>query len=165
MATAIVLALLSDIYDGVLARRLGTETTLLRRADSAADTLFYVCAAWAAWILNPNSVRSVWGILAALLGLELFRYLFDFLKFHREASYHAYSAKTWGLFLSLAVILLLAYNIAGRLLLVALWLGILANIEGLAISMILPVWSHDVRSVVHAFKLRSRGSSVVPEHS
>lgn len=155
MALAICIALLSDIFDGVLARRFGTETALLRRADSAVDTLFYVCAAWGAWILAPDTVRSVAGTLLTLIALELFRYLFDFLKFHREASYHSYSAKLWGLFLAIALVLLLAYDVAGRLLILALWLGILANIEGLAISLLLPTWSHDVRSIVHAYKLRA----------
>ena len=33
---------LSDVYDGILARRWGTETAALRVADSAADTVFYL---------------------------------------------------------------------------------------------------------------------------
>ena len=31
----------SDVYDGILARRWGTETSALRVGDSVADTIFY----------------------------------------------------------------------------------------------------------------------------
>ncbi|MCV5084856.1 CDP-alcohol phosphatidyltransferase family protein, partial [Escherichia coli] len=35
-------AFLSDVFDGILARRWGVATQTLRRLDSAADSLFYV---------------------------------------------------------------------------------------------------------------------------
>ena len=162
MATAIVVALLSDIYDGVIARRLGVESTALRRADSAADTIFYAAAAYSAWILAPHKVREVKVILLLLVILEIFRYCFDYLKFHREASYHSYSAKLWGVMLASALTLLLAFNVSGAILRSALWIGIVSDIEGLAISLVLPVWRHDVRSLLHALKLRAQFSSAGP---
>jgi phosphatidylglycerophosphate synthase len=156
MAAAIIAALLSDIYDGIIARRLRVETAALRRADSVADTIFYAAAAWSAWVLAPAAVRSVSRSLTVLLALEIFRYLFDYGKFRREASYHSYGAKLWGLVLALALILLLAFNISGWILRTAIWLGIISDIEGLAISIVLPVWSHDIRSIAHALRARRR---------
>jgi phosphatidylglycerophosphate synthase len=156
MVVAIVAALLSDIYDGIIARRLGVETTALRRADSVADTIFYAAAAWSALLLAPAAVRSVGRTLALLLVVEVSRYAFDYAKFRREASYHSYAAKLWGLVLALALVLLLAFNISGWLLRAAIWVGIVADIEGLAISITLPVWSHDVRSIAHALRARRR---------
>ena len=41
----IALGFLSDIFDGVMARRLGIATATLRRLDSVADAPFYVAAA------------------------------------------------------------------------------------------------------------------------
>jgi CDP-diacylglycerol--glycerol-3-phosphate 3-phosphatidyltransferase len=156
MAFAIVAALLSDIYDGIIARRLGVETSALRRADGVADTIFYAAAVWSSWLLAPAAVRSVGRILALLLALEVLRYAFDYAKFRREASYHSYAAKLWGLVLALALVLLLAFNISGWLLRAAIWVGIASDIEGLAISIALPVWSHDIRSIAHALRARRR---------
>jgi CDP-diacylglycerol--glycerol-3-phosphate 3-phosphatidyltransferase len=156
MAVAIIAALLSDIYDGIIARRLRVETTALRRADSVADTIFYAAAAWSAWLLAPAAVRSVRNILGFLLALEVFRYAFDYAKFRREASYHSYGAKLWGLVLALALILLLAFNISGWILRTAIWVGIISDMEGLAISIVLPAWSHDIRSIAHALRARRR---------
>ena len=45
-----IVAFLSDWLDGVLARRWNTSTPELRRADSLADTVFYVNALIAALI-------------------------------------------------------------------------------------------------------------------
>jgi phosphatidylglycerophosphate synthase len=40
LAILVLLALLSDVYDGILARRWGVETPALRVWDSIADTVF-----------------------------------------------------------------------------------------------------------------------------
>src|ERR1700761_3826716 len=69
LAGIVVAALVSDIYDGVLARR---------------------------WKCDTAGV--------GLLGLEAGRFVFDFVKFGRPASYHSYLAKTWGLVMAIAVI-------------------------------------------------------------
>lgn len=154
MALAVLAALASDVYDGIIARKVGVATVALRRADSIVDTIFYLAAAWSAWLVAPFVVKSVAKLLISLGVLEISRYIFDYLKFRREASYHSYLAKVWGLVLAAALIMLLAFNISGWLLRTALWLGIVSDIEGLAISLLLPDWAHDVRSVLHAHRLR-----------
>jgi CDP-diacylglycerol--glycerol-3-phosphate 3-phosphatidyltransferase len=34
-------------------------------------------------------------------------------------------------------------------------LGLIAQLEGLAISVALPVWTHDVPTLIHALKIRN----------
>jgi len=150
----IVLALTSDIYDGRIARHYGVATTTLRRYDSIADTVFYVCVAVSAWILERGALVAVAKLLITILILEAFRYVFDFLKFRREASYHTWSAKLWGLFLAVCASALLGWSIAGLLLRATLIIGIISDLEGIVISAILPQWTHDVPTVFHAARLR-----------
>jgi hypothetical protein len=38
----------------------------------------------------------------------------------------------------------------------AVGLGLIAQLDGLLISFVLPVWTHDVPSVFHAVKIRNR---------
>ncbi|NJN11430.1 MAG: CDP-alcohol phosphatidyltransferase family protein, partial [Richelia sp. RM2_1_2] len=45
-----VIAVLSDIFDGIIARRLKVSTTQLRQADSWADICLYLCVAISAWL-------------------------------------------------------------------------------------------------------------------
>ena len=46
--------LLSDIFDGVLARKLGIATESLRSLDSAADTIFYLGVFLVAVLKQPR---------------------------------------------------------------------------------------------------------------
>ena len=150
----IAVALISDIYDGRIARHYGVATAGLRRYDSVADTVFYVCVAVSAWILERNALVAVLKLLIAVAILEVFRYTFDYLKFRREASYHMWSAKLWGLFLAASASALLGWSIAGVLLRATLIIGIFSDLEGLAISAVLPRWAYDVPTIFHAVKLR-----------
>ena len=42
LATIVVIALVDDIYDGVMARRWDCDTPAMRMSDSLADTVFYL---------------------------------------------------------------------------------------------------------------------------
>jgi phosphatidylglycerophosphate synthase len=156
IAACTFLAIVSDIYDGIIARHLHIETQTLRRYDSFADTVFYVGIAWAAWRLHPEAIRENRFLLSTLFVLEIVRHGFDFAKFGREASYHMYSSKLWGLVLGAATIILFAFGTSGWLFRIALLLGVLCDLEGLAISIVLPRWTHDVPSLAQALKLGRR---------
>jgi phosphatidylglycerophosphate synthase len=153
-AICLVTALLSDIYDGKIARRLGIATPQLRRLDSIADSIFYVAATYCVWVLHRDVIMDNMVALSILLGLELSRYVFDFLKFRKEASYHMWSSKLWGLFLFLGFFSVLVFGNGGIPVYLAIYLGMLADIEGLMISLILPYWKNDVPTIMHALKIR-----------
>jgi phosphatidylglycerophosphate synthase len=149
-----LLAFASDYFDGVLARRFGVDSAAVRRYDSATDTVFFLCAAWSVWLLHADLVRPYLWMVACVVMLEAARYLFDLIKFRREAAYHAWSAKAWGLSLFVALVALMGFGVATPWLPLTLALGIVADLEGLAISVVLPVWTHDVSSVWHAWRIR-----------
>ena len=149
-AACLVVAFLSDYFDGVLARRLGVATSNLRRLDSIADTLFYVCAALAAYATAPQLLQPHYGALAILFALEVLRYAYDLLKFGKEASYHMWSSKLWGLLLFLAMFSVLVLHAGGWIAAVCIYWGILTDIEGLAISATLQTWRTDVPTLWHA---------------
>ncbi|MEK7951329.1 CDP-alcohol phosphatidyltransferase family protein [Luteolibacter soli] len=150
----LTLAFFSDIFDGVIARRLQVATPGLRRLDSAVDTLFYTAVTFAAWHLYPEAIRAHFPALLTLAALELTRYAFDFAKFGREASYHMWSSKLWGISLFAAFFALLALRQTGAWLAVPVYLGIIADLEGLAISCVLRKWRSDVPSLFHALRWR-----------
>ena len=150
----LTLGFLSDVFDGIIARRLGVASAGLRRLDSGVDTIFYLAAGFAAWHLHPEVLARYRSALLLLGALELGRYLFDFVKFGREASYHMWSSKLWGISLFAAFLGLLALGYTGPLVGVPVYVGILADVEGLAISRVLGRWQPDVPSIGHALKLR-----------
>jgi CDP-diacylglycerol--glycerol-3-phosphate 3-phosphatidyltransferase len=153
-AGVVLLAFVSDYFDGVIARRLGVASAELRHFDSRADLVFYATAAWAVWRLHPDVVRSVAVPALIVVGLDLVRHVFDFTKFGKDVAYHAWSSKVWGLSLALALVLLLGFGIVQPFVWITIALGLVAQTEGLLISVALPVWTHDVPTLVHALRIR-----------
>jgi hypothetical protein len=117
----------------------------------------YLAALFSAWHLHAQALHEHFAALLVLAGLEIGRYIFDFVKFRREVSYHMGSSKLWGTCLFVGCFALLALDMSGIAVAIAIYIGIVADIEGLAISVILPEWKTDVPSFVHA--LRSRATS------
>jgi CDP-diacylglycerol--glycerol-3-phosphate 3-phosphatidyltransferase len=154
LASLVATALLSDIFDGILARRWHCDTPAVRLFDSMADTAFYLCVAIALWIGQPQMCRANIAFMAMLLTLEAARFALDFAKFGKPASYHSYLAKTWGLVMAVAVIAVLASSRANMLIPAALILGIACNLEGLTMSLLLPAWRKDVKTLRAALILR-----------
>jgi CDP-diacylglycerol--glycerol-3-phosphate 3-phosphatidyltransferase len=154
LGAMIAAGFLSDVCDGILARRWGTETPALRMADSAADTIFYMGVLAAIIERHWIVLRDRWALLAVLLTLEVLRALFDWIKFRRMASYHSYAAKAWGILLALAVLAALCFDRGYWLVTIALAWGIVCDLEGLVMSMLLPEWTHDVKSLPRALTLR-----------
>lgn len=154
IAVCIAVEVLCDIFDGIIARRMKVETERLRRADSFVDTVFFASVAVAAWMLFREVFLRYLGLLFVLIALELVRYIYDWLKFRRVASYHMYSAKAWGLVLCASMGALFGFGYAGWLVPVAILVGILSDFEGLLISMVLTTQKTDVHTVFDALDLR-----------
>ena len=161
-AVCLVVAFLSDIFDGILARRLGVATANLRRLDSAADSAFYVAATFAVWHLHPFAITERWMPLLALATLEIGRYALDYAKFRREASYHMWSSKLWGIALFAGFMSLLAFENDGVLVDLMVYLGIAVDLEGLAVSLVLTTWQADVPTIFHAYSRNQSRKSDLP---
>jgi len=154
LALMVVAALVSDIYDGILARRWHCDTPGVRRFDSMADTIFYLGVAAAMWLTKPDVIHADAWWLGALFAVELARHIFDRWKFGKSASYHTYLAKAWGLAMGIGVIAVLGFGVWRPLLTFSLGLGILCDIEGFAMSVVLPQWQHDIKTLPRALALR-----------
>jgi len=155
LGVCVSVAFVSDILDGVVARRLNIATPKLRRLDSIADSVFYAAAVLAAWLLYPRVIDDHIAALLVLAALELARYAFDFVKFGREASYHMWSSKVWGVTLFAAFFALLALGFTGPAVALPIYVGIISDLEGLSISIALKDWRSDVPSIFHALRLRN----------
>jgi len=147
----LIVAFVSDIYDGKLARRLGIATGPLRRYDSITDLIFYLSILWSAWTLYPRLVRRfAWGIALVLL-LDASCHAVSFIRFGRPASTHCYSAKLWGILLFACFVDLLGFGRAGPLLWITIAWGCVADVESLLILLSARSWPSDVRGILWQF--------------
>jgi CDP-diacylglycerol--glycerol-3-phosphate 3-phosphatidyltransferase len=145
---------LSDVFDGVVARRLGVATERLRVADSWVDTWYYLWVAAAAWRANPETIAAYGTPLLLVLGLQAANWVLEFAKYRRFCTYHAYSAKLWGITLFLAAVWLLGFRQPGPFLWGAIAGGVLSLGESILMTLVLPRWTHDVKGLWHALELR-----------
>jgi CDP-diacylglycerol--glycerol-3-phosphate 3-phosphatidyltransferase len=153
VAVLLVVGFLSDVFDGVVARRTGTATPILRRLDSTVDTVFYLGIAVAAWMLHRAEIRPLLPLILLVIATELGTNALCWLRFRREASYHAWSARMFGLALFAALLMLFAAG-SPALLLPAIVVGLVSHLENAAITLVLPEWRYDVRSLFVAWQIR-----------
>ena len=138
---------LSDIFDGVLARRLGVASAGLRRFDSVTDVVFYVAALSCIWIVHSEIMRRYWVSIVVLAGLEVVGQGVSLMRFGRVAAVHAYSAKVWGIFLFAAVCGVLGFGVVGWVFIAMLVVGFVAYAEWLGILVLSGEAVVDVGSV------------------
>ena len=146
--------LLTDIFDGIIARQLGISTQNLRRLDSSIDQIFFVSVAVATYIqcsafFSANAVK-----LTILLGVEALTYLISFIKFRKEIATHSIGAKIWTLLLFATLIQIILQCQSSGLFNICFWIGLLTRLEIIAIILILKKWTNDVPSFYHSIKLR-----------
>ncbi len=146
--------LLSDIFDGIIARRLNVSNEKLRRLDSSADQVFFICTAIAAYIHAPAFFKDNWFKIAFLLGAEALCYVVSFLKFRKEVATHSIGAKIWTLFLFSTLVQVIAQGRSAIIFEFCFWTGIASRAEIIAILFTLKKWTNDVPSIVHALQLR-----------
>ena len=154
LAVVILLATLSDIFDGIIARRLGISTTELRRADSTVDLFFWLSSMASIYLLRPDAVMRNLVIVWFALFAEFYEQLICYLRFHKMTATHARSAKFMGLCLLVGMMILAM----GGSSVVAFWIiGIGTTIsvfDGTAIVVLLPYWEADIPSAWSAWRLR-----------
>ena len=155
LAGILAAAVLSDVLDGFVARRLGMATAAIRYADTVADTIFYVGAGAALAAAVPGAFASAEAALITLVIVHVSRATFELTKYGRIAAYHMWSSKLLGILLSAAFGHGFLTGQAGPLLPIALWFGVANVIEGFAASAVLPAWRADVPSIAHAVARRS----------
>jgi len=146
-AVLLSLAVLSDIFDGVVARRLKVVTPTLRRWDGRADVIFWLGAALALWLMHPALAAVVGPFVLALLTLEALNHAVSLARFRREASPHHWLSKLFCLCLWALFVQLFVSGQSGGLLWLTFGLGVLSQIEAFAITMRLKTWRCDVPSV------------------
>ncbi|HEY9640747.1 MAG TPA: CDP-alcohol phosphatidyltransferase family protein [Coleofasciculaceae cyanobacterium] len=148
------IAVLSDIFDGIIARKLGSSTVHLRQADSWADISLYLCVALSTWLVHPSAITQFHTPLLLAIAAQMALFACSLTKFGKFPSFHTYTAKAWGIALFIAVVGLFGFAQASWLwgAIVLCWVN---SIEEIIMTLILPEWSHDVLSLGHALKLRS----------
>ena len=143
----LVAGTLSDIFDGILARKFGVATPALRRYDSAADIIYYLFILTVAWILcKPVIVQNILAI-ALILFSEAAVILVSFIRFQKYPAVHSYLAKFYGLCLLAGLVALLVFNAGSWAIISLAFVALITNLEIIAIHFLMNSPPVDVRSI------------------
>ncbi len=149
----LVVVLLMDILDGLLARILRQQTRLGAQLDSWGDFLTVLVYPFAAIWLRPGATRQNAVYAGVAAAAYLVPILFGFMKYRRLTSYHT-RLMTWTAYVMGAAMVaffaawsVLPFRVGSALLIVA-------QIEEFAITTILPRWVENVPNVRRAWALR-----------
>ncbi|WP_334078456.1 CDP-alcohol phosphatidyltransferase family protein [Microbulbifer sp. M83] len=153
------MAIISDIYDGRLARRWCTASPALRRADSMVDTFYALACLCCFCIAAPQVMLAHLPGILSLLALDAVRAIIDWRRFGKRASYHAWSMKLFGLSIIPAGILVMTSGQPHWTLWLSIVIGLYAQLEALSMSLILPRWTHDVKHTGAALAIRRAGDT------
>jgi CDP-diacylglycerol--glycerol-3-phosphate 3-phosphatidyltransferase len=142
---------LSDIFDGILARRFGVATPALRRYDSITDVIYYLFILGALWRLcHEVVVQNLWAVAVVLL-TEVAVITLCAVKFGKYPATHSWGAKFYGLCLLGCLIALLAFDAGNWAIITLAIVTAVTNSEIFLMHLLAKTPPVDVRSV---FSLR-----------
>ena len=154
IAVLIFIGLLTDIFDGIIARQIGVSTPKLRLMDSWIDRVFWISILATAYLCFPEVITQIFPWLVILISLDGLYYLVSLVRFKKAASAHPYITKLLGISLFVGFELLFIWEYAFVLAVIVPVLGVIARIDSILIYLILKEWDCDIPSFVHAIKLR-----------
>jgi len=148
------LGLLSDIFDGIIARKMKIDTEKMRRLDSQIDLIFWLSIGFSCYLIYPTLIKENWiGILAVII-MEVMCYGVSLIKFGKETCTHAFVSKIWGLTLLATFTCLLGFAYSGWMMKICIILGLISQLDVILIILFLPKWTHDIPSFYHAILIR-----------
>lgn len=153
IACSIPLAVLSDLFDGILARRWGVSTPSLRRLDSQIDLFYWSSLLVSFMLCVPGANAIFWPWIGLAVIAEAALYLTSFIRFGKEPCTHAFLSKIWCL--TLASCLFHSFvQLDTTYMHYALIFGYISQLDVLLILLFLPVWQKDIPSSFHAWQIR-----------
>jgi CDP-diacylglycerol--glycerol-3-phosphate 3-phosphatidyltransferase len=149
----LAVALITDALDGFFARRLGQTSSLGAQLDSWGDLAVFFAVPIAAWLLWPEIIRREFFYVTVAMISFIVPIVAGWLRFRRLTSYHTWGAKATAVALAISTPILLL-NGPPLLFRIAVLLLSCTALEEICITLILPAWQSDVRSLWHALAIR-----------
>jgi len=152
-AVVLGVALLTDVFDGLVARWLDAYSEFGRKLDSVADYVTLCVGLGGIALLWPEAVRREWPWIATGMAMFVAVLVFGFWKLGRVPCYHTWGAKLGAVVCAVSLVPLLA-GWAAWPFHAAIVLQVLAGAEEIAITLVLPRHVGEMRSVWHAWRAR-----------
>ena len=137
-AVFLIINLITDVLDGLIARKFNLETEFGARLDSIADNLTYILAIIGLLVFKMEEFAPHLSSFLIYVSLLVITMLISLFKFKRFPSLHLYSWKIGGYIQGIFLIVLFGYDFVVPLYyLMVIW-GILATLEHIILQLYIP---------------------------
>ncbi len=147
------IGIITDIFDGIIARKLNVSEKNFRIHDTLIDLFFYISILYYIFEYNSQLFYDNKYLISAIFTLEILMYVISFVKFGKLPSPHALLSKFWGIYIVVEFTLLLL-NVNGIHFRIALVTGVFVHIDRVFIYLFLRKWDHDIPTCYHAYQSR-----------
>ncbi len=155
ICSLMILGLLTDIFDGIIARRLNISTVKLRKLDSIVDRFFWLMILDSCYILYKGYVKSIIPFVGIILFFEAIVFSISFIRFRKAPSPHNLISKAWGISVAVAFGVIILTGSSQLAFFTMFALAILSRTDSALIYLLLRKWDHDIPSFYHAILLRN----------
>lgn len=149
----LIVALLTDAFDGLIARRLNATSAIGAKLDSLADLAVCLAMPPCAWWLRPDVLKEEAGWIGLALLFYVAAQTAGFLKFRHLPSYHTWIAKIVATVAAIEFVVIFAGGPGWTLRILAALVTV-ACLETIIITIVLQEWRTNIPSFWHALKLR-----------
>lgn len=154
----IALGIITDIFDGIIARRLGISNKKMRIWDSNVDQVFWALVIVSVFIVRFTIIKPLLLFIGILVLLESITYIISYARFKKPVATHTILAKIWALSL-LGFLIEAAREASTYSFIVCFVIGVISRIEIILILSKLKKWTIDVPSYFSVAKL-NRGEEI-----
>ena len=128
-AICIFIAALSDVYDGKIARKIGSSTPLLRRTDSVVD-LFFLVSTICIFVIYHSSVGvAEYSAIALMFTMSILCHVISLVRFRRNAAVHSKLLKLYAIFVYVGFFFAWIVGCLSPWIFIALAIGVVAEAE------------------------------------
>lgn len=157
-AALVVSSLITDIFDGMIARRWHQETELGTKLDSCADLVTYGLVLCGMLVFERAFIAAHAAAFGLMVGFYLASQAVSLARFHRPINLHLYSSKAMAVVLGVFFCLYFLVAYIPALFYGMVVLSILNNIEEILVLSLLPEQRSNVHGLYGVLQKRRRGT-------
>jgi len=154
-------AVVSDFFDGAIARLLKIESDLGARLDAFGDMLTYLVLVFAVSWLWPDFINERLWMIVIVLGVYAVSFAIGYLRFRKLNAFHSWAGKASAVLMAGGMIVWFIGG-PGWVFNAALGVSLLSGLEQVAIASVIPAWRTTVPTLWHAIEHRRAGRAPTP---
>ena len=152
VGAGLIMAGLTDMLDGFLARRWGAATEYGSRLDSAADMVLVVCAAFWVILVEPSVFFDNKLLVLSWMLMGTASLVVGLVKFRRIPDLHLYMTKASSAAGYVFIIFMFVVGYSAALFYIASALLIISTLESLLLQLLTHKPDEHVRSILYAYR-------------